>query len=153
MWTSSVLYVVGDVIAQNIEQRLGHTMEPLPMMDNQPETDGSNEVATELPPAVVPKGFSWDYGRSLRLATFGFVFAGPFFHGWFAFLERIAPGYSPKSVVIKVAVDQIVAAPFFVAMFYSSIGALEGKSVEDIKKKFEVPLFETSSSSSIQFQI
>lgn len=58
------------------------------------------------------------------------------FHYWFGFLDKRFPGTSPKSVVTKTALDQLLSAPVGLAMYFSATSLLEGHSIDYVNAKF-----------------
>ncbi|CAG8620787.1 4630_t:CDS:2 [Acaulospora morrowiae] len=115
-----------------------------------------------IPDKVSPKADSsnkFDLLRLGRFASYGFMIA-PVLHTWFSFLDKKFPlptGVSPisdsiktktkannpiisqtmKAVFKRVAVDQIVFAPFGLFLFFGVIGILERRDIISIKHKFE----------------
>ncbi|KAJ8906812.1 hypothetical protein NDN08_003298 [Rhodosorus marinus] len=75
--------------------------------------------------------------RLLRMAAFGALFHGPTGHYFYGFLDRLIVGTEPLKVVSKVAIDQLLWAPIFGVAFFGILGAMEGKSVKEIKAKIE----------------
>ncbi|KAI9487328.1 MAG: sym-1 [Benjaminiella poitrasii] len=77
-----------------------------------------------------------DYMRTLRMTTFGGVFAGPVLSVWYRYVDRKITIKNPfQGLVAKVTLDQFVFAPFFIAAFFTGQGLFEGKSVKEIKEK------------------
>ncbi|KYQ91758.1 pmp22 family protein [Tieghemostelium lacteum] len=107
--TSGVLYFISDSISQYIEN-LQHEKEKR-------------------------KPFQLD--RALRMATFGFCMTGPVFHYWYLILDTKFPKKKTSHVLMKSALDQIICAPIFDAIFFIGMGVLERKSWEQIKEKLK----------------
>ncbi|BEJ14755.1 hypothetical protein CspHIS471_0405220 [Cutaneotrichosporon sp. HIS471] len=82
----------------------------------------------------------WDAARTARFAAFGFAM-GPFVGKWLIALDRVFPlpkvGSPVPAVAKRVISDQLVFAPAGLATFLTFIGLLEGKSVPEIKTKFD----------------
>ncbi|KAF7732139.1 Protein required for ethanol metabolism [Apophysomyces ossiformis] len=79
-----------------------------------------------------------DMGRTLRMAGFGGVVAGPVLSTWYRFLELNIKASTPfKTLAAKVAMDQCIFAPVFIGTFFSVQGLFEGKSVNEIRSKLE----------------
>lgn len=76
-----------------------------------------------------------NWGRVARMASFGFLIHGPTGHYFYAFLDRSIVGTTPLKVAAKVAVDQLIWAPIFTALFFSYLGFAEGKSLDDVITK------------------
>jgi hypothetical protein len=151
VWTAGGLYAIGDLIAQGVEQsegelpkwnrfQIGQRAEAFNSLTSTTIFSSSPTATTTtiLSQSSKEEVFCWDAWRTVRLVTFGCVFAGPWFHVWFRVLENLAPGTSKKAIFTKVVVDQLIGAPFFIGTFYTGVGLLESKSLQEIKKKLEV---------------
>eukprot|EP00179_Madagascaria_erythrocladioides_P006869 CAMPEP_0198323168 /NCGR_PEP_ID=MMETSP1450-20131203/11484_1 /TAXON_ID=753684 ORGANISM="Madagascaria erythrocladiodes, Strain CCMP3234" /NCGR_SAMPLE_ID=MMETSP1450 /ASSEMBLY_ACC=CAM_ASM_001115 /LENGTH=274 /DNA_ID=CAMNT_0044026849 /DNA_START=45 /DNA_END=869 /DNA_ORIENTATION=+ len=79
----------------------------------------------------------FDKARLARMAAFGFVVHGPVGHYFYGALDRLLPGTEAWKVISKVAIDQIAWAPCFTVIFFSFLGALEGKSKDEIVTKIK----------------
>ncbi|MBN3319606.1 MP17L protein, partial [Atractosteus spatula] len=79
-----------------------------------------------------------DLWQTARVALIGFCFHANFNYRWLGALERALPGGGAGRVAVKVAVDQIVAAPVTIGVFYTGLSVLEGKDdpFEDLRQKF-----------------
>ncbi|KAJ2960885.1 hypothetical protein NQZ79_g3852 [Umbelopsis isabellina] len=78
---------------------------------------------------AVEKRETHDYMRTLRLTGFGGLVAAPLLSNWYKFLDKNIRLSNPfKSLIARVALDQFLFAPSFIALFFSAQGALEGKS-------------------------
>ncbi|KAM3580966.1 Protein required for ethanol metabolism [Umbelopsis sp. WA50703] len=76
--------------------------------------------------------------RTLRLTGFGGLVAAPLLSNWYKFLDKNIRLSSPfKSLIARVGLDQCLFAPSFIALFFSAQGALEGKSMTQIKEKLD----------------
>lgn len=80
---------------------------------------------------------SLDWARVARMASFGFLIHGPTGHYFYSALDRLIVGTSPVKVASKVAIDQVLWAPVFTALFFSYLGFAEGKSLDDVIKKIK----------------
>ncbi|KAF9906731.1 Protein required for ethanol metabolism [Linnemannia zychae] len=78
----------------------------------------------------------WDKARTARMAVFGTGFAGPVLHHWYKFLDRSIRLSTPvKTLIGRVAVDQIFFAPCFIASFFVGQGLLAGESRDTIQAR------------------
>mmetsp|Transcript_911 Transcript_911/g.2497 ORF Transcript_911/g.2497 Transcript_911/m.2497 type:complete len:274 (-) Transcript_911:1458-2279(-) len=84
---------------------------------------------------LLNKNAPFDSQRLLRMSLFGLLVHGPTGHFFYNALDRVINGTEAWKVVTKVAIDQILWAPIFTVMFFAFIGALEGKSVDNIVSK------------------
>ena len=73
---------------------------------------GAGDVACQV---AVEKKDAVDLGRFGRMALLGGVLIAPTLHVWYGQLSRIFPGTATVDVVKRVAVDQFLFAPAFIA--------------------------------------
>ncbi|KAJ1540771.1 Protein required for ethanol metabolism, partial [Cladochytrium tenue] len=79
-----------------------------------------------------------DSQRTVRLAFFGGLIAGPMVALWYPFLSRVVRVKSPiKGLVYRVALDQLAYAPVAIALFFSYNAILEGRGIEGVKERLE----------------
>lgn len=72
------------------------------------------------------------------MAIFGAGFAGPVLHHWYKFLDRKIQLSTPfRSLLGRVAVDQLCFAPCFIASFFVGQGLLAGASKQTIQARLE----------------
>ncbi|CAM9873530.1 unnamed protein product, partial [Laminaria digitata] len=71
-----------------------------------------------------------DWGRAARFTLVGAVWVAPVLHTWFGFLTRRFPGTAASTVVKRVALDQLVFAPVFLASFLSIVMLLDGNAAK-----------------------
>jgi protein Mpv17 len=107
MLTAGALGAASDVIAQSIERAAGRSA-----------TDGGEG------------GAALNWRRVLSLAVVGAVLTAPMFHGLYDVLDKLLPcsvrGWRAwRNTVLQLAVDQLVAAPAWLIMFYGLFAALE----------------------------
>ncbi|EGC38494.1 hypothetical protein DICPUDRAFT_28562 [Dictyostelium purpureum] len=81
--------------------------------------------------------------RSLRMAVFGFCVTGPVFHYWYNLLDKWYPKKTSRHIYIKMLIDQTTCAPIFNAVFFTGMGILEGKNLDQIKEKLKKDWWET----------
>ncbi|XP_030641344.1 mpv17-like protein [Chanos chanos] len=79
-----------------------------------------------------------DWAQTARVALVGFCFHANFNYQWLKLLERAFPGGGTKRVTLKVFLDQLIASPATISVFYVGLSALEGKEdpLEDWRTKF-----------------
>jgi len=78
--------------------------------------------------------------RTLRFASFGFVF-GPSGHAWYGLLERVfKPSASLAGLIKSVSADQLGFAPIILGTFFTYLCLLEGKGAEATKLKLSQDL-------------
>lgn len=81
-----------------------------------------------------------DWARTARFAFFGLVLQAPWNHFYYQVLDgALPPTEEPwtPTTGIKVVIDQFIQAPIFTVLIFSFLGALEGKSLEAIKKQLD----------------
>lgn len=70
-----------------------------------------------------------NWRRTARTAAFGGLIAGPMGHMWFTFLERVVLPSAPRSlpaVGVKMALDQLLMAPFGCAVYFTCMDIMMG---------------------------
>ncbi|VVC92510.1 protein Mpv17 [Leptidea sinapis] len=85
------------------------------------------------------KSFKYiDYVRTLKFSSIGFIIGGPALRVWYGLLNHYI-GSSGKMVAIKkVFVDQVIFAPTFLLLLLSAVGALQGKTWDNLKKDIDL---------------
>ncbi|KAB8269012.1 integral membrane protein [Aspergillus flavus AF70] len=77
-----------------------------------------------------------DVTRTARMALYGGAVFGPVATKWFQFLQnRINLGSPGKTLVARVATDQLVCAPTMIGVFLSSMSLMEGGDPREKLKK------------------
>ncbi|KAF9181434.1 Protein required for ethanol metabolism [Haplosporangium sp. Z 767] len=72
------------------------------------------------------------------MTVFGAGFAGPIMHNWYRFLDRNIRLSTPvRSLLGRVAVDQLLFAPCFIASFFVGQGLLAGESRDTIQARLK----------------
>eukprot|EP00558_Chaetoceros_sp_UNC1202_P006454 CAMPEP_0197245608 /NCGR_PEP_ID=MMETSP1429-20130617/10343_1 /TAXON_ID=49237 /ORGANISM="Chaetoceros sp., Strain UNC1202" /LENGTH=187 /DNA_ID=CAMNT_0042706139 /DNA_START=78 /DNA_END=641 /DNA_ORIENTATION=+ len=82
----------------------------------------------------------YDVMRTVRMGSFGLLLHGTTGHYFYGFLDSKMPGTKPVTVATKVAIDQFFWNPIFGLMFFGYGNLMEGKSMEDYKKKIGADL-------------
>lgn len=73
----------------------------------------------------------WDRKRTVNMAISG-VTVGVICHHWYKFLDQRMPGRTIKIVLQKVVLDQLICSPFYISMFFVTLGILENQSKDEI---------------------
>lgn len=87
-----------------------------------------------------------DFARFVRFAVFGFVLQAPWNHFYYLLLDgALPPTEDPFTATtgIKVVIDQFVQAPVFTVLIFGFLGALEGKTVDEVKRQLDEDYAET----------
>lgn len=130
-----VMMAAGDVIQQHREywKKYSQKYFPTRVMAASPE----NEKATAISNA--PK---YDYARTRNMTVVGLL-QGPFHHWFYMILDRVLPGKSAKSVVKKTLLDQSIASPTCLAIFFIGLGIMEHRKIEEICKELNLKFYST----------
>ena len=78
---------------------------------------------------------SHDYKRSGRMFAVG-LSQGPPHHYWYLWLDKVLPKRNLRTVLFKIAADQVIAAPFFAITFFFGMGVLEDKRMTECWREF-----------------
>lgn len=97
-------------------------------------------VGDILAQKFINKGEKYDFGRTLRLGSFGLLVHGPTGHWFYGMLDKKLPGTAPMTVASKVAIDQTIWNPIFGVMFFTYLGLTEGKTTDQIATKIKADL-------------
>ena len=87
--------------------------------------------------------FVWSVARTGRQTSFALFVHVPYLHVYHPWVERLAAPHAHRSgvTVVKVVLDQLLAAPPFMAVFLSYMSLLEGRSPEDTARRVEQQLW------------
>lgn len=86
--------------------------------------------------------YGHDYMRTRNMTVVGLL-QGPFHHWFYTVLEKILPGRNAKSVLKKTFLDQSIASPTCLAIFFVGLGILESRKIEEICKELKLKFCET----------
>lgn len=87
---------------------------------------------------VEKRGSRHDVPRTFRLALYGGCVFSPLASLWFGkVLERVQFASKPANIATKVALDQGIASPAFIALFFGLITLMNGKTTEEAKHKVQ----------------
>lgn len=76
---------------------------------------------------TLPASDSFDWIRTLRMAGYGTLIAGPSLHVWFNFASRIIPKRDVISTLKKIFIGQTCFGPIMTSIFFSLNAGLQGK--------------------------
>jgi hypothetical protein len=93
-----------------------------------------NAIGDLIAQFAVEKKDKLDVGRFVRFAALGFLMIGPVLHYWYGLNASIAPGTGTGAALIRLAMDQLLFAPPFVALNFATLKVLEGKPGEAVPK-------------------
>ncbi|XP_055551182.1 mpv17-like protein 2 [Wyeomyia smithii] len=81
----------------------------------------------------------WDRTRTRYMSLSGMT-VGIFCHNWYNFMDRRYPGRALQTVLKKVLIDQTVASPVVILLFFATLGILRKASLQEtineMKDKF-----------------
>lgn len=133
-----LMMAAGDVIQQRSEhwkKRCSHKYFPSSVMAASPE----DEKMTAVPNT---SAYGHDYMRTRNMTVVGLV-QGPFHHWFYMILDKVFPGRSAKSVLKKTLLDQSIASPTCLTIFFVGLGILESHNIEEICKELKLKFLET----------
>lgn len=81
--------------------------------------------------------------RLRNMATIGIVYYGPVYYYYYGWLDRRLPGKNPRTILIKLFIDQVIYTIPSLFMFYLIIGKLERKSMPEIKEELRLKYIPT----------
>ena len=79
--------------------------------------------------------FRWDAARTARLTAFSIAVHAPYLHWYHPFVEAIYARHGVRHTVVKVALDQALAAPPFLSLFLAYTALAEGLGVAGAKAR------------------
>ncbi|CEP10627.1 hypothetical protein [Parasitella parasitica] len=93
--------------------------------------------------AIEKKGFdNHDVGRSVRIMIYAAAINGPLVGTWFGFINNAVKIKNKwAATFVRVGIDQAVFSPAILAIFMGGISILEGRTLTEIKMKFENSYF------------
>ncbi|KAJ0178170.1 hypothetical protein K1T71_005993 [Dendrolimus kikuchii] len=79
-----------------------------------------------------------DYASAARIVSIGSTVYPPTLYFWYKFLDKKFVGTAVKTVMTKVAADQLIMTPILLATFYTLLGVLERKEdvFEELREKY-----------------
>lgn len=90
----------------------------------------------------ISDAYAHDYVRTKNMTIVGLL-QGPFHHWFYMILDKFLPGRNIASVVKKTCLDQTIASPTCLAIFFVGLGLLEHGSLEAIYEEMRVKLYDT----------
>lgn len=73
--------------------------------------------------------------QKIFILLLNIVFQGPPLRFWYGILDKYLGSNTKTAALKKVAVDQGIFAPFFLAAILGIIGLVQGNSVNDVKAR------------------
>lgn len=85
--------------------------------------------------------YEHNYVRTRNMTLVGLI-QGPFHHCFYGLLEKIAPGKRARSVIKKTFLDQLIASPTCLIIFFGGLGLMERDKIEVAFKEIKVKLID-----------
>lgn len=85
--------------------------------------------------------YEHNYVRTRNMTLVGLI-QGPFHHCFYGLLEKIAPGKRAGSIIKKTFLDQLIASPTCLIIFFGGLGLMERDKVEEAYREIKVKLIE-----------
>nr|XP_023024630.1 protein Mpv17-like [Leptinotarsa decemlineata] len=79
-----------------------------------------------------------DFGRTCRVFAVGAMLVGPHVSGWYIILSKMFGTSGPVSAFQKIAADQLMFAPYILAVTMAGINTLEGHGWEFTKEQMNL---------------
>jgi len=77
---------------------------------------------------------SLDWERSTKFTVLGVFYIAPTLHVWYGYLNRVVKGTGLTGTMVRLALDQLVFAPSFIALFFALALLLEGRPEQIVDK-------------------
>ncbi|KAM0752217.1 integral membrane protein [Meredithblackwellia eburnea MCA 4105] len=84
---------------------------------------------------AIEKKEKHDFIRTARLALYGGCIFAPTVTRWYMMLEGLKIKSKPALVAARVGLDQFVLTPVLVGVFFTSMSLMEGKGIEEAKRR------------------
>ncbi|XP_012535634.1 mpv17-like protein 2 [Monomorium pharaonis] len=135
-----LMMAAGDVIQQRSEhwkKHCSHKYFPSSVIAVSPEED---EKMTKT--ISSKSAYGHDYMRTRNMTVVGLL-QGPFHHWFYTILDKVLPGRSAKSVLKKTFLDQSIASPTCLTIFFVGLGILESRKIVEIREELKLKFCET----------
>ncbi|XP_072758147.1 mpv17-like protein 2 [Anoplolepis gracilipes] len=132
-----LMMAAGDVIQQRSEywKKYSHKYFPTSVMAASLEDEETMTISST-------SAYGHDYTRTRNMTVVGLI-QGPFHHWFYMILDRVLPGKSAKSIVKKTLLDQSIASPTCLAIFFVGLGVLEHRKLEEVYEELKLKFFNT----------
>lgn len=99
-------------------------------------------VAKNEAPVAANTTDGYDWTRTRNMAVVGLL-QGPFHHYFYAILEKLVPGRGTASIMKKTLLDQTIASPTCLGIFFFGLGVMEHRNLQDINSEVRLKLLDT----------
>ncbi|XP_012288674.1 mpv17-like protein 2 [Orussus abietinus] len=142
-----LMMAIGDILQQRSEhwkRRHDHKYFPEQSLSQtivQFESSGIENIVLEnVEETDLP--YKHDFTRTRNMMAVGLI-QGPFHHYFYIALDRYLPGRNTSSIFKKTFVDQAVASPTCLGIFFFGLGLLESRDIKDINEEVKLKFFDT----------
>lgn len=80
-------------------------------------------------------GMFIDFGLFLEHMFYVGMFQGPLTHVFYKVLDRKFPGTAMKTIAKKILLDQLIASPFCIVLFFVGMNYLNGERFEESRRE------------------
>lgn len=105
--------------------------------DASPQNRSSNDFDN-----INDETYTYNYTRTRNMFIVGLL-QGPFHHYFYTILDRVLPGRNPMSILKKTALDQTIASPTCLTIFFVGLGILDSKDFREIYDEIKLKLCDT----------
>ncbi|XP_031829997.1 mpv17-like protein 2 isoform X2 [Nomia melanderi] len=102
----------------------------------------SQEQQQQFDDAADSDKYVHDFIRTKNMTAVGLV-QGPFHHWFYMVLDKVIPGRTALSVIKKTCLDQSIASPTCLGIFFIGLGVLERRKIEEIYEELKIKLYDT----------
>lgn len=146
MTTSALLWGVGDMAAQRLEQyeRDHYHRSGAEAAHRVPQKHAGKPGAAK--PEAPPPGTDWR--RALLTAAYGAMFVGPVGHYWYLGIDKACakifqPG-TAQFIALKVVIDTAIMGPYYVSTFFGfGCAVIDRSGWDDFKRKMRTDFVPT----------
>nr|XP_034184790.1 mpv17-like protein 2 isoform X1 [Osmia lignaria] len=105
-------------------------------LDDEQEEEFSNTAVSKA------NMYMHNYMRTRNMTAVGLL-QGPFHHWFYMMLDKMLPGRTALSVVKKMCLDQTIASPTCLGIFFVGLGVLEHRQIKEIYEELKMKLYDT----------
>ncbi|ORY29640.1 protein SYM1 [Naematelia encephala] len=92
---------------------------------------------------IEKKGKDHDFARTGRIVAWGGGVFAPVVSVWFRVLERVPIKSKWPGAIVRMSLDQFIAAPFVLTGFFTFMTLLEGKDLNAVREKWDASFVPT----------
>ncbi|XP_071555305.1 mpv17-like protein 2 [Temnothorax nylanderi] len=134
-----LMMAAGDVIQQRSEHWKKHCSDKKYFPSSVIAASPEDEMVTAISST---SAYGHDYMRTRNMTVVGLV-QGPFHHCFYTILDKVLPGRNAKSVLKKTLLDQSIASPTCLGIFFVGLGLLESRKIKEICEELKLKFGDT----------